>query len=63
MPELHNLTRKLDALSSRIEEVRDQCLTQGVAFFFKQWGGFRPKRGGRNLDPREWNEMPVRVTA
>jgi protein gp37 len=29
-----------------------------VAFFFKQWGGIRPKSGGRELDGREWNEFP-----
>ena len=38
---------------------RDQCIAQGVPFFFKQWGGFRPKSGGRELDGREWNEFPV----
>ena len=42
-------------------EVRDRCAEQGVAFFFKQWGGFRPKSGGRDLDGREWNELPVFV--
>ena len=30
----------------------------GVAFFFKQWGGPRPKSGGRELDGREWNGFP-----
>jgi protein gp37 len=35
------------------QEVRDQCVEQGVAFFFKQWGGFRPKSAGRELDGRE----------
>ncbi|MGZ8285718.1 MAG: DUF5131 family protein [Allosphingosinicella sp.] len=39
-------------------EVRDQCKVQDVAFFFKQWGGSRPKSGGRALDGREWNELP-----
>lgn len=39
-------------------EVRDQCLESGVAFFFKQWGGSRPKSGGRELDGREWNQFP-----
>jgi protein gp37 len=39
-------------------EVRDQCKIQGIAFFFKQWGGARPKSGGRDLDGREWNELP-----
>jgi len=41
-----------------VREVRDQCLAQRVAFFFKQWGGPRPKSGGRTLDGREWNEFP-----
>jgi protein gp37 len=40
-------------------EMRDQCAEQGVAFFFKQWGGIRPKSGGRELDGREWNELPA----
>jgi protein gp37 len=41
-----------------VREVRDQCVTQGVAFFFKQWGGLRPKSGGRTLDDREWSQFP-----
>jgi protein gp37 len=43
-----------------VREIRDECLRQGVAFFFKQWGGLRPKTGGRSLDDREWNEFPFR---
>lgn len=39
-------------------EIRDQCRAAGVAFFFKQWGGVRPKTGGRLLRDREWNEYP-----
>lgn len=39
-------------------EVRDQCLNAGVAFFFKQVGGLKPKSGGRLLDGREWNQYP-----
>lgn len=39
-------------------QIRDECARQGVSFFFKQWGGFRPKSGGRDLDGREWNEFP-----
>ena len=46
-----------------VQEIRDQCLAQGVAFFFKQWGGARPKSGGRDLDGREWNEFPKRPLA
>lgn len=46
-----------------VREIRDQCITQVVPFFFKQWGGLRPKSGGRELDGREWSEFPaVRVS-
>jgi protein gp37 len=41
-----------------VRELRDQCVAQGVAFFFKQWGGLRPKSGGRVLDGREWDQFP-----
>lgn len=44
-------------------EIRDCCAEQNVAFFFKQWGGIRPKTGGRDLDGREWNELPVHVAS
>ena len=43
-------------------EVRDQCINQSVAFFFKQWGGLRPKSGGRKLDGIVWNEYPRNST-
>ena len=39
-------------------ELRDGCSEESVAFFFKQWGGHRPKSGGRLLDGRTWDEMP-----
>ena len=42
-----------------VREVRDQCVEAGVAFFFKQWGGIRPKSGGRKLDRREWSQFPI----
>lgn len=41
-------------------ELRDRCIAEEVAFFFKQWGGHRPKSGGRLLDGRTWDEMPKR---
>lgn len=41
-----------------VRDIRDQCQQQSVAFFFKQWGGSRPKQGGRTLDGREWSEFP-----
>lgn len=40
-------------------ELRDRCIDAGVNFFFKQWGGNRPKSGGRLLDGRTWDEMPT----
>jgi protein gp37 len=42
-----------------VREIRRTCKNQGVAFFFKQWGGRTPKSGGRILDGREWNEYPM----
>ena len=39
--------------------VRDLCEHRNIAFFFKQWGGPRPKSGGRALQGMEYNEMPV----
>lgn len=46
-----------------VREVRDQCVAHGVPFFFKQWGGLRPKSGGRLLDGVEWNEFPYDLHA
>lgn len=44
-----------------ITDLRDRCVTAGVAFFFKQWGGRTPKIGGRDLDGRTWDEMPALI--
>lgn len=41
-----------------VRELRDSCLASGTPFFFKQWGGIRPKSGGRELDGQTWDEMP-----
>ena len=50
------------------ESVRQQCVEQDVAFFFKQWGGWgadgkrRAKsKNGRLLNGRTWDEMPAHV--
>lgn len=50
--------------------VQQQCETQNVAFFFKQWGGWgadgkkRAKgANGRVLEGRTWSEMPQAVSA
>lgn len=42
-------------------ELRLACQHFDVAFFFKQWGGARPKSGGRLLDGEEWNGFPWRI--
>lgn len=51
------------------EAVRFQCEDQGVAFFFKQWGGWgadgkrRAKaKNGRTLNGRTWDEMPAQAS-
>ena len=42
-----------------VRRIHQQCTEAGVAFFFKQWGGIRPKAGGRELDGRAHDEMPA----
>lgn len=44
-------------------ELRDACVAQRTPFFFKQWGGIRAKAGGRELDGRTWDEMPLSVVS
>jgi len=46
-----------------VEDLRDSCLRQGVAFFFKQWGGRRKKTTGRTLGDRTWDDYPAAVAA
>ena len=43
---------------SWVRDIKRQCLKSNVPFFFKQWGGLRPKSGGRLLDGKEWNGYP-----
>ncbi len=45
-----------------VTDLRDQCVEDGVPFFFKQWGGRTPKSGGRILEGRTWDEVPLPVT-
>lgn len=42
-----------------VREIREQCLAQRVAFFFKQWGGRTPKANGNSLDGRQWLDYPA----
>ncbi len=44
---------------SWVIEIREQCETSNVPFFFKQWGGVRKKKNGRLLEGRTYDEMPL----
>lgn len=39
-------------------DIRDKCEKENVRFFFKQWGGTRKSKTGRELDGRTYDEMP-----
>jgi protein gp37 len=41
-----------------VNSILSQCQLAGVPFFFKQWGGVRKNRAGRELNGRIYNEMP-----
>jgi protein gp37 len=41
-----------------VKEIQTMCRMSNTAFFFKQWGGVRPKSGGRMLNGKEWNQYP-----
>jgi protein gp37 len=41
-----------------VEDIQAQCVEQGAAFFFKQWGGTNKKASGRLLNGRTYDEMP-----
>lgn len=45
-----------------VKEIRNQCLSARVPFFFKQWGGVHKKKAGRELEGRIWDEMPVNIS-
>jgi len=42
-----------------VVDIRKQCKSAKVPFFFKQWGGVQKKRAGRKLDGRTWDQMPA----
>ena len=41
-----------------VESLIKQCKKQGIKVFFKQWGGLRPKSGGRIINGRKYSEYP-----
>src|SRR5258708_40113361 len=44
-----------------ILSLRDQCDRAGVQYFFKQWGGVRKAKAGRQIDGRTYDGVPQRV--
>lgn len=42
-----------------VVDIRAQCADAKVPFFFKQWGGTRKSKTGRELDGRTYDEMPI----
>ena len=41
-----------------VTSILDQCESANVPFFFKQWGGVRKKKAGRELNGRTYDYMP-----
>lgn len=41
-----------------VSDIQKNCTSQGVPFFFKQWGGKNKKKSGRLLDGKIISEMP-----
>lgn len=39
-------------------ELKELCEKDGVAFFFKQWGGINKKKSGRLLDGKTYDDYP-----
>lgn len=42
-----------------VDSIHRQCIRNNVAFFFKQWGGVRKDRTGRELHGQTYDEMPL----
>lgn len=42
-----------------VEKIQEQCQDAEVPFFFKQWGGTRKDRTGRELHGQIYDEMPL----
>jgi protein gp37 len=44
-----------------VTSIRDQCERANVPFFFKQWGGVRKSKAGRELDGRTHDAIPPKT--
>mgnify|MGYP000203672034 CR=1 FL=1 len=40
-------------------KLRDLCMQNGTAFFFKQWGGFNKKKTGSKLEGKYYKDYPI----
>ena len=50
--------RSRPMLEEWVDEIHEQCIDAGTAFFFKQWGGRNKKAAGRLLRSRVHDAMP-----
>jgi len=46
-----------------VTEIRNNCTTWNVPFFFKQWGGINKKKTGRLLEGKTYDEVPITLAA
>lgn len=46
-----------------VVNIKNQCIGNGVPFFFKQWGGVNKKANGKMLEGRIWQERPNLIAA
>lgn len=44
-----------------VRSLRDQCVSAGVPFFFKQWGSWEPFYD-RDIDDPDWRNIPREIT-
>jgi hypothetical protein len=44
-----------------VEAILQQCETAQIPFFFKQWGGVRKHKAGRQLHGRTYDAQPSRM--
>lgn len=42
-------------------DIKEQCQSVDIPFFFKQWGGVHKNRNGRLLQGRTWDQMPPKA--
>jgi len=48
-------------LKQWVIDIKQRCESEGIPFFFKQWGGVNKKKAGRLLQGRTWDNYPAIV--